>query len=84
MKNDEKYEELKKFFLENFETTKNIFDRLHTKNIMNIANRNGFLFADCKMAQAFKSLDIGEYKKTCNIFGEVKTGYYFIIYKPKN
>ena len=55
MKNHEKYEELKNFFLENFEVTTNKNDRLHTKDIIIIAYNNKFLFSDCKIAEVFKT-----------------------------
>ena len=81
MKNDEKYEGLKQFFSENFETTTNIKDRLHTKDIVNIAYNNKFLFSDVKIAEVFKSMNIGEHRRTCNINKKVQTGYYFVVYK---
>ena len=81
MKNENKYEPLKKFFLENFETTTNIKERLHTRDIINIAYNNKFLFSDCKIAELFKSLNIGEHRKQCIINRKVQTGYYFLIYK---
>ena len=46
MKREKKYEELIKNLLENFSTTTNINDRLHTRDIVEIAHNNKFLFAD--------------------------------------
>ncbi len=67
MKKSEKYDELRKFILENFETTTNIHDRLHTRDIINIVYNNKFKFCDCKIAEVFKSMNIGEHRKQCNI-----------------
>ena len=78
MKKDEKYDELRKFFLENFETTSNINDRLHTRDIINISYNNKFLFSDCKIAEVFKTLNLGEYRSKCNINKKVYSGYYFL------
>ena len=81
MKKPEKYEELKNFLLENFEATTNKNDRLHTHDIINIAYNNKFSFSDCKIAEVFKSLNIGEHRKQCNINKKIQYGYYFLIYK---
>ena len=81
MKKSEKYDELRKFISENFETTTNIKDRLHTRDIINIAYNNKFLFCDIKIAEVFKSMNIGEHRKQCNINKKVQTGYYYVIYK---
>ena len=81
MKKEEKYEELRQFFLKNFERTSNINDRLHTRDIINIAYNNKFLFSDCKIAEVFKTMDLGEHRKQCNIKRKVQTGYYFVIHK---
>ena len=81
MKREEKYEGLRQFFLDNFETTTSIHDRLHTRDIINVAMDNKFLFSDCKIAEVFKSLNIGQHRGKCNIHGKIQTGYYFIIHK---
>ena len=81
MKKPEKYEELKNFLLENFEATTNKNDRLHTRDIINIAYNNKFSFSDCKIAEVFKSLNIGEHRSSCTIHRKVQTGYYYVIYK---
>jgi hypothetical protein len=79
----EKYEELRQFFSNNFETTTNMKDRLHTRDIINIAHDNKFLFSDCKIAEVFKLLNIGEHRSKCNINRKVQTGYYNVVYIPK-
>ena len=81
MKKDEKYDALRKFILENFETTSNINDRLHTRDIINIAYNNKFLFSDCKIAEVFKTMDLGEHRSKCNINKKIQTGYYFLIHR---
>ena len=82
MKKEEKYEDLKQFFLKNFETTTNIKDRLHTHDIFKIVLDNKkFYFGNNKMAEIFKNLNIGEHRKQCNINKKIKTGYYYVIYK---
>ena len=81
MKKEEKYEELRQFFLKNFETTTNMKDRLHTKDIINIAHDNKFLFCDCKIAEVFKSMNIGEHRRSCTIHYKIQSGYYYVIYK---
>ncbi len=67
MKNEQKYDALRKFILENFESTSNINDRLNTRDIVNIAYDNKFTFSDCKIAEVFKSLNLGEHRAKCNI-----------------
>ena len=81
MINENKYKELQKFILENFETTTNINDRLHSKDIINIARNNNFSFSDCKIAEVFKSLNLGKHRSHCNINSKVQSGYYFVIHK---
>ncbi len=81
MKNENKYEPLRKFFLENFETTTNKNDRLHSRDIINIAYNNKFSFSDCKIAEVFKSMNLGEHRKQCNINRKIQYGYYYLIYK---
>ena len=81
MKKGEKYEELRQFFLKNFETTPNMNDRLHSKDIVNIALDNKFLFSDCKISEVFKSMNIGEHRSKCIINRKVHSGYYYLIYK---
>ena len=83
MKKEEKYEELRQFFKKNFERTSNITDRLHTRDIVNIAYNNKFLFSDCKIAQVFKTMDLGEHRSKCNINKRIQTGYYYLIYIGK-
>ncbi len=77
----EKYEKLRQFFLENFETTTNMKDRLHTRDIVYVAQNNKFLFSDGKIAEVFKSLNIGEHRSRCNINRKYQSGYYYVIYK---
>ncbi len=82
MKKEEKYEDLKQFFLKNFETTANDKDRLHTQDIFKIVmDNNKFYFGNNKMAEIFKNLNIGEHRRNCTINRKVKTGYYYVIYK---
>ena len=49
MKNDNKYDGLRQFILENFETTTNMHDRLHSRDIVNIAYNNNFYSVTVKM-----------------------------------
>ena len=42
-------------------------DRLHSKDIVNIALDNKFLFSDCKISELFKSMNIGEHRSKCII-----------------
>ncbi len=59
----DRYEDLRKFILKNFETTNNKWDRLHTEHIMDLLYRKGgFLYSTAKTSQIFKSMGIGEYK----------------------
>ncbi len=68
MKNTEKFEPLRKLILENFETTTNINDRLHTRDIVNIVYDNKLMsYSDCKIAEVFRSMNLGEHRKQCNI-----------------
>ena len=83
MDKPDKYKAMKEFILENFSTTSNINDRLHIQDIFNILSNNKHLFSSIKMAQVFKSLNIGEHRSRCNICGEIQTGYYFIKYTGK-
>ncbi len=68
-------------FIRNFETTTNIQNRLHSRDIVNIAYNNKFLSSDCKIAEVFKSLNLGEHRNKCNINRKVQSGYCYIIYK---
>jgi hypothetical protein len=67
MKNENKYEPLRQFFLENIETTTNIKEILYTRDMIKIAHNNKFPFSDCKIAEVFKSMNLGEHRKQCNI-----------------
>jgi hypothetical protein len=79
---NEKYEILRNFFIENFETTSNISDRLHTRDIVNIVYDNKLLaYCDHKIAVVFKTMNLGEHRKQCNINRKVQSGYYFLRYK---
>ena len=77
----DKYEAMRQFILDNFETTTNINDRLHTKDIIDILANNKFLFSTCKMAEVFKNTNLGTHRSKCNIKSNIKTGYYFLRYK---
>ncbi len=50
---------------------------------MNIAYNNKFLFSDCKIAEVFITLNLGEHRSKCNINRKVQSGYFYIIYKGK-
>ncbi len=79
---NEKYEVLRKFISDNFETTTNINDRLHTRDIVNIIYDNKLLsYSDHKIAVVFKAMNLGEHRNRCNINRKVQSGYYFLIYK---
>ena len=53
MKNPEKYEPLKKFLTEHFETTTNKNERLHTRDIVNIVYNNKFMsYSDGKLQRS--------------------------------
>ena len=77
----EKYEPLREFLFINFETTTNRNDRLHTRDIVNIAYDNKMKYSDGKIAEIFKSLGLGEHRSRCNINKKVQSGYYNIRYK---
>ena len=83
MDKEDKYKAMKEFILENFSTTTNIHDRLHTQDILNILANNKFLFSSAKMAQNFKSLNLGEHRKQCNINKKIQSGYYCLKYTGK-
>ena len=80
MEGAKKYDELKKFISENFTVTTNMNDRLHTRDVLVIFNRNKFLFSDSRMAEIFKSMNMGEHRRSCTINREVKSGYYYLKY----
>ena len=79
----DKYQRLREFISENFETTTNKKDRLHTEEIMNILFTKGLLYSTGKTAQVFKSMKIGEHRSNCRINSMAKAGYYYIAYKGK-
>ncbi len=81
METAHKYEELEKFISENFSTTTNMNDRLHTRYILDIFNRNKFLFSDSRMAEIFKNMNLGEHRRSCTINRVVKSGYYYLKYE---
>ncbi len=80
----DKYKAMREFIKENFITTDKDKDRLHTETIINILSNNKHLFSTCKMAQVFKSMNIGKYRECCVINHKRKAGYYNIIYKGKS
>ena len=84
METAHKYEELEKFISENFSTTTNMNDRLHTRDILDIFNRNKFLFSDSRMAEIFKTMNLGEHRRSCTINRAVKSGYYYLKYNGEN
>ncbi len=78
----DKYEPLRKFILENFETSPNKNDRLHTRDIVNKVYDNKILLcSDGKIAEVFKSMGLGEHRSRCNINKKVQSGYYYLTYK---
>jgi hypothetical protein len=81
MNYNNKYDALRQFILENFETTTNINDRLHTRDI--VYDNKLLSYSDCKIAEVFKSMNFGEHRSRCNIKRKVQTGYYFLIYIGK-
>ena len=82
MRNENKYEPLRAFISDNFETTTNINDRLHTQDIVNIVYDNKLLsYSDRKIAEVFKLMNLGEHRRSCNINKKIHSGYYFLIYK---
>ncbi len=81
MDKNKKYDVLRNFIQENFSTTTNINDRLHTRDIIDIFTRNKFLFSDGKMAEIFKTTNIGEHRRSCTISKKVQSGYYYVMYK---
>lgn len=76
----DKYETMRAFIRENFMTTCDKKDRLHTETIISILNDNKFLYSTSKMAQVFKSMNIGEHRNNCSIKSTIKAGYYNIAY----
>ena len=78
MEGAKKYDELKKFISENFTVTTNMNDRLHTRDVLVIFNRNKFLFSDSRMAEIFKSMNMGEHRRSCTINREVNLSFKFI------
>ncbi len=77
----DKYEGMRRFIMENFETTSNKRDRLHTQDILDILGNNGFLFSTGRTAQVFKSMNIGEHRNNCVINYKAKAGYIYLKYK---
>ncbi len=71
---------MRRFIMENFETTSNKRDRLYTQDILDILGNNGFLFSTGRTAQVFKSMNIGDHKKNCVINYRAKAGHYCIRY----
>ncbi len=72
---------IKRLYYGELRNTSNIKDRLHTQDIIDIAYNNKFLFIDGKIAEVFKTMNLGEHRKQCNIKKKVQTGCYFLIYK---
>jgi hypothetical protein len=80
----DKYEAMRGFIKENFITTDNDKDRLHTETIINILRNNNFIYDPFVMAKVFKSVNIGKYREFCVINHKRRAGYYNIIYKEKS
>ena len=77
----DKYMKIRAFILENFETTNNKKDRLHTQDILDILSKKDFSYSTCNMARIFKGLEIGKHRNDCIINSKNKAGYYYIRYK---
>jgi len=77
----EQYLKIRNFILENFETTNNIKDRLHTEDIINILSKKDFSYSIHNMRCIFKDLNIGKHRRDCLINSKNKAGYYYIRYK---
>ncbi len=72
----DKDEGMRRFIMENFETTSNKRDRLYTQDILVILGNNGFHFSTGRTAQDFKSINISELKNNCVINYRAKAGLY--------
>ena len=77
----DKYMKIRAFILENFETTNNIKDRLHTQDILDILSKEDFSYSACNMARIFKGLELGKHRNDCIINSKNKAGYYCVRYK---
>jgi hypothetical protein len=74
----DRYDRMREFIKENFETTSNKWDRLHTEDVIDLLYRKGgFLYSTGKTAQVFKSMGIGEHKPKClKISSQAKSNYF--------
>ena len=53
----DEYLKIRDFIVDNFETTSNIKDRLHTQDILNILSKKEFQYSNDDMAKSFKRFD---------------------------
>jgi hypothetical protein len=79
----EKYMKIREFILENFETTNNMKDRLHTQDIIDILSEKDFSYSTCNMIRIFEDMEIGKHRSKNRINAETKAGYYYKRYKGK-
>ena len=71
------------FIKDNFITTDEKKDRLHTETICNILNKKGFKLNIIHMGRIFNEMQIGKYTNKCNIDKVKKGGFEYIKYIGK-
>jgi hypothetical protein len=78
--NGEKEISVENFIMNNFINTNDTKDKLHTENICQILNDNGYNISPIETGKLFNRIGIGKYNKNCNINKSKKAGFENIKY----
>lgn len=71
---------IEQFIIQNFKTTNDDKDRLHTSKIAEILTCQGYKIKDVEAGKLLNRIGIGKYNKNCNIDKFRKAGYDYIKY----
>jgi hypothetical protein len=69
-----------KFIRDNFITTDDKNDRLHTETICDILNKKGFKFNTIYVGRLLNQMEVGKYTNKCSIDKVRKGGFEYIKY----
>lgn len=81
--NGEEKMSVETFIINNFITTTDSKDRLHTDDIAEILNENGYKLTVVETGRLINRTQIGKFNKMCNIDKVRKGGFDYIKYNPK-
>ena len=83
--NGEEKESVETFIINNFVTTKNNKDRMHTQEIADILMEQGYTITIVETGRLLNRMQIGKYNSKCNVKDKgIKGGFDFIKFIPKD